>query len=172
MGGAVGLLLLAMAGCGGGDRGDVGLPTSSPPAAPSQVSSPASGEAAVRQTYTQYWATLPQAEHAATEGDQRRLLSRYATDPLLSEVIVNIGKLHSSDVTSEGYVVVHIEKVQVSGVNAELRACQDSTHALLRNTRSGKITNRGGSNDHARAVLIRGADGQWRVKRIFPLGRC
>jgi hypothetical protein len=168
----VGLLMLAAVGCGGSDRGDVGLPTSSPPAAPSQSSAPVSADAAVRESYTRYWATLPQAEHEATEGGQRQLLSRYATDPLLSEVIANIGKLHSSDVTSEGYVVVHIEKVQVNGANAELRACQDSTHAFLRNTRTGKITNRGGSNDHARAVLIRGADGQWRVKRIFPLGRC
>jgi hypothetical protein len=115
---------------------------------------------------------LPQAEHQATEGDQRRLLSRYATDPLLGEVIVNIGKLHASDVTSEGYVVVHVEKVRVTGANAEVVACQDSTHAFLKNTRTGKITVRGGPKDHARAVLIRGADGQWRVKRIFPLGTC
>lgn len=169
--GGVGLLILLVAGCGGGGH-DVRLPTTSAPAAPPGSASPVSADAAVRQSYTQYWATLPQAEHQATAGDQRRLLSRYATDPLLSEVIVNIGKLHASDVTSEGYVVVHVEKVQVTGANAEVVACQDSTHAFLKNTRTGKITVRGGPKDHARAVLIRGADGQWRVKRIFPLGTC
>lgn len=169
--GGVGLVILLVAGCGGGSH-DVRLPTTSAPAAPPSSASPASADAAVRQSYTQYWATLPQAEHQATAGDQRRVLSRYATDPLLSEVIVNIGKLHASDVTSEGYVVVHVEKVQVTGSNAELMACQDSTHTRLRNTRTGKITNQNGSNTHVRAVVIRGTDGQWRVKRIFPLGRC
>lgn len=171
-GGAGVLLALLAGGFAGGCSGhhDVALPTKTPPSAPSAT--PTSAEDAVRQSYTQYWAILPQAEHADNDASRRELLARYSTEPQLSTALHGIDDLHSKDLTSSGYVVVHIQSVQVSGDQATVWDCQDATNALIQQRSTGKTLSRGVPNDHIRAALSRGSDGQWRISQFAPLSRC
>lgn len=168
----VGLLVaLLTAACGGGHH-DVTLPSTSAPGAPSVPASPTSVEDAVKQVYSQYWVVLPQAEQATSPDRWRQLLADYAAQPLVDQVSSNIDKLHAKNLTSSGYVVVHIEKVQVKSDQASVWDCQDSTHALLTNSKTGQVTSRGTPNDHIRAMLTWGSDGRWRISKFSPLGRC
>jgi hypothetical protein len=170
-GGVVTALMVLTAACGGGEH-KVALPTTSAPAAPGASASPSSAEDAVRQSYTQYWAVLPQAEHADSESRRRELLAAYTTDPQLTTALRGIDDLHAKDLTSSGHVVVHIEKVQVNGDKATVWDCQDATKALINKRSTGKTISRGVPNDHLRATLSRGSDGTWRISRFAPLTRC
>jgi hypothetical protein len=170
--GSVGVtLVLLLGGCSNGDR-DVSLPSTAPPGAPSASVSPTSVEDAVKQSYTQYWKVLPQAEHADSESRRRQLLVQYSTEPQLSTALRGINDLHAKDLTSSGYVVVHIKKVQVNGDKATVEDCQDATKALIRKRSTGQVISRGVPNDRIRATLKRGSDGRWRISRFGPRSRC
>src|SRR3954471_24370753 len=79
--GGVGLLLaLLVSGCSSGHH-DAKLPTTSASVPPAASASPTSAEDAIRQSYTQYWAVLPQAEHADSESERRKILADYTIDP-------------------------------------------------------------------------------------------
>jgi hypothetical protein len=127
---------------------------------------------AAKVGYAGYWAALPRAEHAANTAQRTQILTPYATEPLLGQVLTNIDNMHAKNVTTTGSVTVHIEKVEVTGDQAHLWDCQDSRNAFLKNSITGKITSRGVPNDYLEATLVRGADAQWRVSMISPLGRC
>jgi hypothetical protein len=150
----------------------VTLPTTSAPGAPRVSSSPTSAEDAVRQSYTQYWAVLPQAEQTPDEARRRQLLAAYATEPQLGTVLRNIKNLHTKNQTSWGYVVVHIESVQVNGDTATVRDCQDSSNAGLMDTKTGKKTSRGVPKDPLSATLQRGTDERWRINGFSIPGHC
>lgn len=171
LGGVALVLVLAIGACSDDDR-DVALPSTSPPAAPGSSASLTSAEEVVKCSYTQYWAVLPQAEQADSETLRRQLLSEYAAEPQLSTALRGINDLHAKDLTSSGYVVVHITKVQVNGGTATVWDCQDATKALIRKRSTGQTLSRGIPNDHVRATLSRGSDGRWRISRFSPLTRC
>lgn len=163
------LLVLTAGGCANGQT-NVTLPTSSPTV--TARPSPISAEEAVRQSYTRYWAVLPEAEHADSESRRRQLLSGYATEPQLSTALRGINDLHAKDLTSAGYVMVHITKVHVEDARATVWDCQDATKALVQQRSTGRTVSRGVPNDQLRATLTRGSDGQWRIERFSPLKRC
>jgi hypothetical protein len=127
---------------------------------------------AIKQSYTQYWAVLPQAEHADSDSRRRQLLAEHSTEPQLSTALRGIDDLHAKDLTSSGYVVVHIRKVQVNGDTATVEDCQDATKALILKRSTGQAISRGIPNDLIRATLARGSDGQWRISRFGPRSRC
>jgi hypothetical protein len=170
--GGVGLLLVLLASACGGGHHDATLPTVPASSAPAASASPTSAEDAIRQSYTQYWAVLPQAEHADSESWRRQLLSTYAIDPQLSTALRGIDDLHGRDLTSSGYVVVHIKKVQAGASTATVWDCQDATKALIRKRSTGKAVSRGVSHDYVRATLSRGSDGRWRISKFAPLAHC
>lgn len=169
--GGVGLLLVLSAGACGHGHHDATLPSTSARTAPAVSASPTSDEDAVRQSYSRYWAVLPEAEHAAEER-RRQLLASYATNPQLSTLLRNIKNLHTKHQTSWGYAVVHIESVRVKAGEATVRDCQDSSHAGLMDTRTGKKTSLGVPKDPLSATLVRGTDGQWRINGFSAPGRC
>lgn len=163
------LVLLALNACTA--RRNVTLPTTSVPTAPSTASTSPRG--AVQAAYSRYWVVLVQAEHAHDAGQRRQTLARSAAEPLLSDVLSNIDRMHAKGVTSAGQVITHIEKTKVTGANAQVWDCQDATRARLKNTRTGQATGRGTAHDHLRADLIQESDGQWRLTKIVPLdSRC
>lgn len=170
--GGVALLLALLAGACGDGRKDVTLPTTSPSKPQAASPSPTSAEDAIRQSYTQYWAALPRAEHADSESQRRELLADYATDPQLGTALRGIDDLHGKDLTSTGYVVVHIRRVQLSSGTATVWDCQDATQALIRKRSTGKAVSRGVSHDYLRATLVRGSDGRWRISKFAPLTHC
>lgn len=140
--GGVGLLLVLLAACSSGHH-DAKLPTGPASRPPAVSASPTSAEDAVRQSYTQYWAVLPQAEHADSGAQRRALLADYAIDPQLSTALRGIDDLHGKDLTSSGYVVVHIKKVQLKASTATVWDCQDATKALIQKRSTGKAVSRG-----------------------------
>lgn len=168
----VGLLVVVLSGACSSRHHNAILPTRSDPGAPSVSASPTSADDAIRQSYTRYWAVLPDAEHADSETRRRQLLADYSTDPQLTIALQGIDDLHGKDLTSSGYVVVHIEKVQLGNDTATVWDCQDATKALIRKRSSGKIISRGVPNDHVRATLSRGSDGRWRISKFAPLSHC
>lgn len=168
----VGALFVLIAGACGKSHHAVALPTTSAPGAPSVSASPASPEDAVRQSYTQYWAVLPRVEQESDEGRRRQLLAPYATEPQLGTVLQNIKNLHAKNQTSWGYVVVHIESVQVTGNTATVKDCQDSSNAGLMDSKTGKKTSRGVSKDPLSATLERGTDERWRISGFSIPGHC
>jgi hypothetical protein len=168
--GTVLLLVLLTSACDGRHQNAI-LPTRSDPGAPS-VSVSTSAEDAVRQSYSRYWAVLPDAEHADSETRRRQLLADYSTDPQLTTALQGIDDLHGKDLTSSGYVVVHIEKVQLGIDTATVWDCQDATKALIQKRSTRKIISRGVPNDHVQATLSRGSDGRWRISKFAPLSHC
>src|SRR4051812_40483988 len=90
----VALLFVALTSGCSARRGDAILPTSSAPDAPSVSASPAGSDAAVRQSYTGYWAVLPKAEHSDSATRRRQLLADYAIDPQLATALQGIDDLH------------------------------------------------------------------------------
>jgi hypothetical protein len=169
---SIGLLLVVLAGACGGRHPNAILPSTSDAGAPRVSASPGSAEDAIKQSYTRYWAVLPEAEHADSETHRRQLLSDYSTDPQLTIALQGIDDLHGKDLTSSGYVIVHIEKLQIGGATAMVWDCQDATKALIRKRSTGKIISRGVPNDHLQATLSRGSDGRWRISKFAPLSHC
>lgn len=162
------LVIVSVAACGG--QRNVPLPTTSAPTAPTAsavASTPTGGTA--EAAYTRYWTVLVQAEHTQDPEQRRQILAQSAAEPLLSDVLSNINKMHAKGVTTSGNVVVHVEKTKIKGNRAEVWDCQDSTHALLKNAKTGKATSRGTAHDHLRATLTRAASEQWRVVKIVPI---
>jgi hypothetical protein len=168
----VGVLLVLVVGACGKSHHAVALPTTSAPAAPSVSASPTSAEDAVRQSYTQYWAVLPRAEQEVDGERRRQLLADYAAEPQLGTVLRNIENLHAKNQTSWGYVVVHIQSVQVAGNAATVRDCQDSSNAGLMDSKTGKKTSRGVLKDPLSATLVRGTDERWRISGFSIPGHC
>lgn len=166
------LVAMLVAGACSEDDPDVALPSTSPPAAPTASASPTSVEDAVKHSYSQYLVVLPQATQEPDAQRRRQMLGQYVTQPLLDAVLSNIEKLRAQHQTSTGHMIVRIRKVQVEGGQATVWDCQDSTNALVKDTRTGKVLSRGTPNDHLKATLTRGSDGQWRINRFTPLGRC
>lgn len=149
----------------------VSLPTTSAPAAPSASSTSPRG--AVQEAYSRYWVVLVEAEHAPNAGQRRSILAQGAAEPLLSDVLSNIDRMHAKGVTSAGHVITHIEKTKITGADAQVWDCQDATHARLKNISTGRATSRGTAHDHLRADLIQEGDGQWRLTKVVPLdSRC
>lgn len=157
--------------CGGKHR-DAILPTGSAHDAPSVTASPVSADDAVRQSYTGYWAALPRAEHADDATLRRQLLTDYAMDPQLTNALQGIDDLHNKGLTSSGYVVVHIQKVQLGGDAATVWDCQDTTKAVIQKSGTGEIVSHGDPKDLIRATLSRGSDGRWRISKFASLSRC
>jgi hypothetical protein len=170
--GGVGLLLALLASACSSGHHDAKLPTGPASSPPAVSAAPTSAEDAVRQSYAQYWAVLPQAEHADSESQRRKLLADYAIDPQLSTALRGIDDLHGKDLTSSGYVVVHIKKVQLGAGTASVWDCQDATKALIRKRSTGKAVSRGVSHDYVQATLSRGSDGRWRISKFAPLAHC
>lgn len=159
------LALLALDACTAQRK--IALPSTSAPAAPSGTST--SPQTAVQVAYSRYWVVLVQAEHARDAGQRRRILAQGAAEPLLSDVLSNIDRMHANGVTSAGHVITHIEKTKIRGAEAQVWDCQDATHARLKNITTGRATSRGTAHDHLRADLIQESDGQWRLTKVVPL---
>lgn len=160
-----GAILVAAAGCGGHHH-KVALPTSTtrPRATPGRV--------AVRDAYLGYWKAVPRAEHASSARQRRRVLAPYTADPQLSTVLRNIRELHAHHRRSWGHIIVHIQRQKLDHDVATVWDCQDSRHAGLADSRSGRKLDHGVAGDKVRASLSRGGDHHWRIKHLVALGRC
>ena len=161
-----------VAGCGG--QAPVPLPSHptsvhAPTAAPSPADT-ASARTQVIAAYTAYFPASKAAEAAAPSRAQA-ILAPYAAQPYLRNVLAQMAGYRASGETAWGYVVAHITSVTVDGSTAEVRDCQDASHAALASTSTGKVIpgTAGKAGTSLIASLALGSDGRWRITSLAHL---
>jgi len=168
---ACGVLLVSCS----GEHPTVALPTQADPvsASPSSSTPSVSPEAeaeAIKYAYQQFTALLDRADRLPAS-TRRQELSMYMADPQLSRVLNRIEELHADNLTAYGSTIVHVKNVLIDGDNATLHDCQDTRKAGLMKATTRKKINRGIKEEHIKALLIKGSDGRWRVRKSISLGQ-
>lgn len=152
---------------------DVPTPTPSSPAS-SPSSDPAAQEAAdraaVEAAWDHFWEVVFQIVKTP-ETDRLSLLSTVAADPILSQLLTEARDSSAKSLDRYGVMVAHpYWDEEIAGKpTAIMGDCQDSSGSGVTNTLTGERTTVGVSNNNLRAVLNKGADGNWRVVEIFYL---
>ena len=171
---------LGLASSGGCTRasGDGG-PTPSASMAPvvtatASVDREAADRAAVEQAYRQFWLVTWSVDREHPASDWRRVVAAVAVDPELSLVVSGTQRLRQNGLTSYGEPVPHPRVLPVLGAGvARVRDCQDASHSGQAEVATGRARTVGVARNPVEAVLVRGADGRWRVSRLsFPGGSC
>ena len=170
---AAGIAAAALvAGCGG--PASVPLPAHSTsvhaPTATPAPSDAGSARAQVIAAYTAYFPASKAAEAAAPSRAQA-ILAPYAAQPYLRNVLAQMAGYRARGQTAWGYVVPHITSVTVDGSTAEVRDCQDASHAALASTSTGKVIpgTAGKAGTSLIASLALGSDGRWRITSLAHL---
>ncbi|MEV0668471.1 hypothetical protein ACIBI3_44605 [Actinomadura luteofluorescens] len=159
-------IALALTGCSNHNDA-VALPSSSP--STTSIPSPPSDEEAVKESYTSFISALDRADSLPDEA-RRQQLSALMVDPQLSRVLKRVEELRGKNLTSYGKVIVHIASVDVTGNQATLHDCQDSSKAGIMNRTTHKKIKRGVEKGRTKAYLIKGADDKWRTSKYVVLG--
>jgi hypothetical protein len=126
-----------------------------------------SAKAAVIAAYTGYFPVLTAAE-AAGPSRAKAMLAPYAAQPYLNHVLSRMAAYRSRHEVSVGHLVPHVMHVRVRGARAQLRDCQDASHAALADSRTGRVIPHtwGSPHTYLIATLARGSDGQWRLTSL------
>lgn len=74
------------------------------------------------------------------------------------------------NIATYGRIIVHVKRVQFTESGATVYDCQDSSGSGLLNSITGKKINRGVEQAHTKALLVKGADGRWRVSKSITVG--
>jgi len=161
-----------VAGCGG--QASVPLPAHSTPAhAPTASPSPADTGSATAQVIAAYTAYFPasKAAEAAAPSRAQAILAPYAAQPYLRNVLAQMAGYRARGQTAWGYVVPHITSVTVDGSTAEVRDCQDASHAALASASTGTVIpgTAGKAGTSLIASLALGSDGRWRITSLAHL---
>ncbi|MFA1550747.1 hypothetical protein [Actinomadura chokoriensis] len=159
-------VVLTLSGCKS-DNEAVALPSPSDSSIP--LHSPVPDDDAVKRAYTSFIAMLDHAD-SLPESSRKQQLSTLMVEPQLSRVLKRTEELRSKELTSYGKVIVHITSVEVTGNDATLRDCQDSSKAGLMKIGSHEKINRGVQKGNTKAYVIKAADGEWRVSKYVVLG--
>lgn len=160
------LVILISSGCGGEPEA-VALPSldSTTPL----PSSTATEEDAVASAYTQFVAMLDRADSLPVES-RKQDLATVMVDPQLSRVLRRVDEMKSQNIATYGRIIVHVKRVQFTESGATVYDCQDSSGSGLLNSITGKKINRGVEQAHTKALLVKGADGRWRVSKSITVG--
>lgn len=97
---------------------------------------------AVYKDYSAHWTEaqdLPKSR-------QRRFLAKWLSDPQLSASMSGLRGLKEDNLRLEGKSVPNVFRVEIDGKRATVNDCSDDRMALMRNTRTGKVTKRFGYN--------------------------
>lgn len=159
-----------LAGCGGSPPAAVLPATTAPLSAPAgtvQATAPASPQQAAVAAYTAYFPASKAAENGPA-AKAEAVLSPYAAQPYLGQVLAQMATYRSSGETAAGYVTVHITKVTVHGKDATLYDCQDASHAALASASTGKVIpgTSGRADTSLIASLALGGGGRWRLTSL------
>jgi hypothetical protein len=91
-------------------------------------------------------------------------------DPQLSRVLRRIEEMKKQHIATYGQVAVRIKSVQLTASGATVFDCQDSSGAGILHSITGKKINRGVREGNIKALLVKGSDGQWRVRKSITIG--
>lgn len=135
----------------------------SPLSAAAAPPSPAA-EAQVIAAYTAFFPALTAAE-PQPQARAAAILAPYATQPYLEHVLAQMAWYRAHDEVSWGYLIPHVTSVQITGVQAIVRDCQDASSAWLVSTVTGQVIpgTVGCVRTYLVAVLTRGSDERWRL---------
>ena len=154
----------------------VSPPASSPsaPAASASSGAAAPDAAAVESAYRAFWPVV------ATFGERpesqwRTVLGQVAVDPQLSFAIAATRQQYRNGITVYG--VASPRKPEVAGGSGSgrvtIRDCADFSRTGQADARTKKPRTVGVARTPLSAVLLKGADGRWRVSQVtFLGGRC
>lgn len=153
----------------GSKSDDVSLPlltdfSESPP-----PSSPVVEERAVAAAYMEFVAMLDRADSLPSES-RKHDLATVMVDPQLSRVLRRVEEMKRQHIATYGQVAVRIKSVQLTSSGATVFDCQDSSGAGILHSITGKKINRGVREGNTKALLVKGADGRWRVRKSITIG--
>lgn len=161
---------LSLTACGS-HTAKVALPSSTPPAAPSESlpvtsasGSPRAPQDAVTAAYLAFLAAANRAIVAPPD-QARPIIQPYATGDFLSFQVQQVSVHQRAHEEPWGRAVPHLTKVDIDGAAATVHDCQDDSHAGLADRRTHKLiaTSRGTADQNLVADMTRGSDGRWKV---------
>jgi hypothetical protein len=108
------------------------------------------------------------------EGDWPRVLSWVAVEPELSLVLASTRQQERIGIKVYGYVIPHPAVQPINGSDrAQVTDCQDASKSGQADAKTARPRTVGVPRNPVTAVLVRGADGRWRVSSIkHPGGSC
>lgn len=159
--------VLALSGCDEEQRA-VALPSSTDSRTP-LASSAAADQRAAELAYRQFVALLDRAD-SLPAGSRKQQLATVMAEPQLSRVLKRIADMKERHLATYGSVIVHVTNTELTASGATVLDCQDARNAGIVNTATQKKVNRGVKEDSTKALLIKGADGRWRVSKSISLG--
>jgi hypothetical protein len=147
---------------------------SAPPATSWQRSDEAADRRAVEAAYRRFWLVTWTVDRDHPAADWRTVVATVAVDPELGLVVSGTRQLRLSGLTLYGRPIPHPTVMPVNGGDmARVRDCQDASHSGQADAATGRARTVGVARNLVEAVLVRGADGRWRVSRIsYPGGSC
>jgi hypothetical protein len=141
----------------------------SPSGAPkSSAEREAADRAAVEQAWAGYWTTYDEMDTKYPPAQWRQVISRYAVDPIVSQVVKALEADRRIGVISYGYVVPHPywQQAIIGRSIAVMGDCMDQSHVGSKYKKTGQKRTVGVARDNIRAFFVRGGDRGWRVSQI------
>jgi hypothetical protein len=177
--------VLAQVGCGDADYQSAAPPggsvapggvTPASASASTPVASPTMGPllapaetARMLASYRQFWAVVTTASQTPPSS-WRRALSAVSAEPLLSQLLDGLIEQTRKGLVDYGTITVHPRIVRVDARHASIVDCQDASRSGTLETDTGVAKTVGSARTPFSAVLIRGADGRWRLSEGRLLG--
>jgi hypothetical protein len=147
-------------------------PTTSAPAPTTSSMDPAAREAADRRAveaaWNQYNDVYDTFESKIPPSRWNSSIAQIAVDPIRAQILKAARADRIIGVVGYGYVVSHpYWQVPINGKpTAIMGDCQDASHAGSMVAKTGQKRTVGVAHNNLRATLVRGSDGDWRVKQI------
>lgn len=149
------------------------LPTATPTVAVSSPPTPFPEETQILAQYRAFFAVLTPASKAKP-AVRLAMLQTYATEPSLTRTLGGLAAAAAAGEVLFGQDILRPELVNVVGIVATIRDCQDTSGVGRLKVATGKKVTVGVMNTLATVVMKRGNDGVWRVSTVEnkPAGSC
>jgi hypothetical protein len=155
--------------------GSIASGGASPPTTADPSGSSASGLAAsnaILLTYRGFWQALPKAARLK-EGPRDELLAQHLINPALKKVAASLASQEAFQRRLYGKNLPRPRVARLDPPTAIVWDCQDSSHAGIRDLKTGERLTVGVERNPVRATLSLDRDGHWRIARIeYPGGAC
>ena len=164
------LLAIGLAACthdGPGSR--YGSVTPLPPHSASPTPTPAptgtqgmSDKAQVKALYLDLMHHYAAAQAQPT-AKRRRYLKQWLTEPVLSQFTRDIASRDKNHQRFEGVVKPHVFSLSVKGNRASVEDCNDQSHTVIRDLRTGKVVLKGKTKPLWITARLKQTDQGWRI---------
>jgi hypothetical protein len=164
-----------LGGCDGGATTQAGsspaatdaTPTASTPPATPTADREAADRSAVEAAYRQFWVVVVTFDQRYPEREWPTVLGRVAVDPELGLVLASTRQQRRNGIKVYGSVIPRPTVLPINGSNrAQVTDCQDASKSGQADAKTGQPRTVGVPRNPVTAVLVRRADGRWRVSSI------